>query len=52
MLERDVIFRNPELKHTSSWANTFLGRDHAAAAVPAEKKDEQAAARASGPEKS
>jgi methylenetetrahydrofolate reductase (NADPH) len=25
-----VVFYNPELRHTSSWANTYLDRDHSA----------------------
>ncbi len=29
-LRRELILRNHELKGTSSWANYFLGRDHAA----------------------
>jgi len=29
-----VVFWNPELKDSSSWANTFLGRDHAAVSGP------------------
>lgn len=28
MLNGPITFYNAELKHTSSWANTFLGRDH------------------------
>ncbi len=32
MLERPVVFRNGALRGASAWANTFLGRDHHAAA--------------------
>jgi len=28
MLQRPVVYYNAELKETSAWANTFLGRDH------------------------
>jgi methylenetetrahydrofolate reductase (NADPH) len=28
MLQGPVVMYNPELKNTSAWANTFLGRDH------------------------
>jgi methylenetetrahydrofolate reductase (NADPH) len=44
MLERPVVLYNAKLKHTSSWANTYLDRDHhappaaePAAPVPADK---------------
>jgi methylenetetrahydrofolate reductase (NADPH) len=36
MVDRPVVFRNGSLLGTSSWANTFLGRDHYA-----EKKQEE-----------
>ena len=36
MLERPVVFRDASLKHTSAWANRFLGRDHQAETNPAE----------------
>jgi methylenetetrahydrofolate reductase (NADPH) len=32
LLERPVVFRNGALRGTSAWANTFLERDHHAAA--------------------
>ena len=28
MLEGPVVFYNADLQNTSSWANTFLDRDH------------------------
>lgn len=28
MLERPVVFRDASLRHTSTWVNRFLGRDH------------------------
>ena len=36
MLERPVVFRDASLKHTSAWANRFLGRDHHAETNPAD----------------
>jgi methylenetetrahydrofolate reductase (NADPH) len=36
MLERPVVFRDASLKHTSAWANRFLGRDHHAKTNPAD----------------
>lgn len=40
MLEHPTAYYNAQLRNTSSWANTFLGRDHhAAAAAPAIKGD-------------
>ncbi|MHB8897120.1 MAG: methylenetetrahydrofolate reductase C-terminal domain-containing protein [Thermoguttaceae bacterium] len=32
MFDRPVAFYNSQLKHTSSWANTYLGKDHSATA--------------------
>ena len=34
MLKGPAVFYNAKLDHTSSWANTFLGRDHHRAASP------------------
>jgi hypothetical protein len=34
MLDHPAVFTNPALSGTSAWANNFLGRDHAHAAVP------------------
>jgi methylenetetrahydrofolate reductase (NADPH) len=34
MLDGPAVFANAALHGTSSWANTFLGRDHQQAAVP------------------
>jgi hypothetical protein len=28
MLDRPIVLNNNVLRHTSAWANTFLGRDH------------------------
>ena len=36
MLEGPVVFRGASLKHTSAWANRFLGRDHHAETNPAD----------------
>jgi methylenetetrahydrofolate reductase (NADPH) len=33
MLDRPAVIKDNTLKGTSAWANTFLERDHAAAAV-------------------
>jgi methylenetetrahydrofolate reductase (NADPH) len=30
MFDGPVVFYNSQLKHTSSWANTYLGKDHSA----------------------
>jgi methylenetetrahydrofolate reductase (NADPH) len=38
MLRGPAVFTNAQLRGTSSWANTFLGRDHHA--VPAKKKEQ------------
>ena len=40
MLERPVTIYNAALKNTSSWANTYLDRDHHA--PEAEERDEHA----------
>ena len=34
MLERPVVVQDNDLRRTSAWGNTFLGRDHYAAARP------------------
>jgi methylenetetrahydrofolate reductase (NADPH) len=34
MLSGPVVFYNASLRNTSSWANTYLGRDHHHAAAP------------------
>ena len=28
MLDRPVVYRNGDLKGTSAWGNTYLGKDH------------------------
>lgn len=38
MLERDVVVQDNNLRRTSAWANTFLGRDHYARAEKAKAK--------------
>mgnify|MGYP002261379977 CR=1 FL=1 len=40
MLKGPAVIYNAELRGTSSWANTFLGRDHFHAGVSDEKKPE------------
>jgi methylenetetrahydrofolate reductase (NADPH) len=40
MLKGKPVYYNAELDGTSSWANTFLGRDHAAAGKEEEKKED------------
>jgi hypothetical protein len=37
LAEGPVVIYNAALKHTSSWANTYLDRDHHAAAAHAEE---------------
>ena len=43
LLKGPAVFYNAELRGTSSWANTFLGRDHFHAGVKPEPKSEPAA---------
>jgi len=40
MLDGPAVFYNASLEGTSSWANTFLGRDHHAAPKPTDKPKE------------
>jgi methylenetetrahydrofolate reductase (NADPH) len=48
MLDRPAVFCNPALSGTSAWANNFLGRDHAHAAVPGGQRPPPDAAVPSG----
>jgi len=41
MADMPVVFYNASLKHTSSWANTYLDRDHHAPKEEAEPKGEK-----------
>jgi methylenetetrahydrofolate reductase (NADPH) len=41
MLDGPAVFYNAKLEGTSSWANTFLGRDHHRAAPPKEEKPKE-----------
>lgn len=43
MLERPVVIQDNELRNTSAWANTFLGRDHYGRRAAAEAAAEAAA---------
>ena len=36
MLERQVVFRDASLRHTSTWVNRFLGRDYFVKTNPAD----------------
>ena len=47
LLKGPAVFYNAELRGTSSWANTFLGRDHHAAAEKSGAADASSAAPAS-----
>jgi len=41
MLDGPAVFYNAKLEGTSSWANTFLGRDHHRAAPPKDDKQKE-----------